>query len=178
MPIGEISSHFQTCLNSSLCVCNAYCNTVFFLVVSAFRDSTTPNTGRAAVLQPLSYNWGRSADNPCAVGVAVRCEPSRGALATPTLSPACFSTYRKDRKAGNRCFHRCVFSLPSTPETGRQPLCSSVCPTSARNAPHGAAQRLTWGQKKTAGFVPAVFTVIFTFTFRASDCRLAPVPQR
>lgn len=87
---------------------------------------------------------------------------SRGgeALATPPLSPASLSTHRK---AWKHRFFLCAFSLPNTPETGRRPSPASVFPTSARNAPHGAARRLTRGQKKTAGFVPAVcaFCIFF-----------------
>lgn len=50
-----------------------------------FSEVTTPTTGFRAVLQPLWLFRGRSAKNPCAVGIAVRCDTGRGASATPSF---------------------------------------------------------------------------------------------
>ena len=112
---------------------------------------------------PMLYMAG-SADNPCAVGTAVRCEPERGAFATPFLSPACVSTYRKAESS--RCFHL-FSSAQNSPETGLDSAARVFFRPLRRNrhtGPHGGSQ----GVKKTAGTNPAVCVMIFPLH---SKCR-------
>lgn len=88
---------------------------MLFPAVSAFRDGTTPKAGSAFCLQPLSHNRGKSAVVPCAVGVAVRCEPRRGSFSNPDSFTCLLFAPLKGGKP--LLFSPCLF-LPNTPKTG------------------------------------------------------------
>ena len=105
-----------------------------------FSEVTTPTTGFRAVLQPLWLFRGGSAKNPCAVGIAVRCDTGRGASATPSFSPASLSTLSKERSPAQTARS---FSVRNTPETGLERRSVGVFPTSVGNSPHRATRWLT-----------------------------------
>ena len=61
------------------------------VVIGCFRYCNPVISGNPSQ-QPLFEGSLCKPEIPCAVGVAVRCEPTRGALATPRFSPSSLST--------------------------------------------------------------------------------------
>ena len=105
-----------------------------------FSEVTTPTTGFRAVLQPLWLFRGGSAKNPCAVGIAVRCDTGRGASATRPFHLLDFRPSKIKRNARKIAL---FYLVRNTPETGLVRWSVGVCSTSVGNSPHRATRWLT-----------------------------------